>query len=217
MIFLGIFIQKLDHLLNQSNAELIPQLISEYSSMMDAPGTQSSFDKIKGDVKMQMSIIMHLTTYRAQLGVSSQRYADCYNEMLAGFNNNSDDILDIEHLEKQYLNNYKLYYEPYMRDHSHVLENYLVNHILLTLFPKKNEQLFWDYMLMVLLFLLVRIHLIGISGHAKLLNDDIVVKVIQSFSRTTVHHSGYIQSLRDFFEENHFNTLAHAASMLSTK
>ncbi|MNP81855.1 hypothetical protein D3C76_1803250 [compost metagenome] len=70
---------------------------------------------------------------------------------------------------------------------------------------------------MVLLFLLVRIHLIGISGHAKLLNDDIVVKVIQSFSRTTVHHSGYIQSLRDFFEENHFDTLAHAASMLSTR
>lgn len=215
LIFLGIFIQKTESLISHEQVELIPHLIQEYTSMMQDPSLQASFDRIKGDVKMQMRIIMHIVSVRAQLGVLNERYVECLNEMLMGLGSSEENILDIEHLEEQYLTNYKLYYEPFMRDHSYMLENYLVNYVFESLFPKRSDQLFGDYLLTVVLFLLIRIHLVGISGHAKQLNDDIVVKVVQSFSRVTVHSPEYLQSLRDFFKGNEFDSLAHVVAMLS--
>ncbi|MNO69726.1 Flagellar biosynthetic protein FliU [compost metagenome] len=217
LIFLGLFIQKLENLLSQEQVEFIPQLIQDYSVMMENSSTQAVFDRIKGDVKMQMRIIMHLISGRAQLGVSSERYVECFNDMLSGFGENKEDILNIEQLEQQYMNNYKSYYEPFIKDHSYMLENYLVNQVFESLFPKNVDQLFGDYLLIVVLFMLIRIHLVGISGYAKQLNDEIVVKVVQSFSRVNVHSPEYLQSLRDFFKENEFDSLAHAVAMLSTR
>lgn len=217
LIFLGLFIQKLDQLLAQGQIENIPALIQEYICKMEHPDIQSSFDTISGDVKMQMNIIMHLISHRANLGISSERYVSCFNDMLSGFGGNSENNIEITYLEEQYLNNYRQYYEPFMRDHSYMLENYLVNHVFENLFPKSGNQLFWDYTLMVVVYLMIRIHLVGISGHYKQLNDDIVVKVVQSFNRVTMHSSEYLDSIREFFRKNEFDSLAHVVAILSTR
>ncbi|MNP79362.1 hypothetical protein D3C76_1771790 [compost metagenome] len=65
--------------------------------------------------------------------------------------------------------------------------------------------------------MLIRIHLIGISGHYKQLNEGIVVKAVQSFDRAIMHSSDYLQIIRKFFKENEFDSLAHIVAILSTR
>lgn len=217
LIFLGLFIQRLDQLLAQGHFDSIPDLVQEYVNKMEHPDMQTSLAQIKGDVKMQMHIIMYLVSGRAKLGVTSERYVTCFNEMMLGFGEDTQDIMDVDNLEKQYLSNLNQYYEPFMREHSYILENYLVNHVFENLFPKNGKKLFWDYTLMVVIFLMVRIHLVGISGYYEGLNEEIIVKVIQSFNRVTMHNSEYLESIRKYFNENEFDSLAHVVAILSTR
>lgn len=217
LIFLGLFIRKLEQVLAQRRFDDIPELIQEYMGKMEDPNIQSSLDTIRGDVKMQMHIIMHLVSHRAKLGVSNDRYVECFKEMLSGFGENIGNIMNVNFLEEQYLYNYTQYYEPFMREHSYMLENYLVNHVFEKLFPQNGSQLFWDYTLMVIIFMMVRIHLIGISGHYKQLNDEIIVKVVQSFNRVIMHSSDYLESIKEFFIDNEIDSLAHVVAILSTR
>ncbi|MNO86484.1 hypothetical protein D3C76_778800 [compost metagenome] len=211
------FIQKLDQLINQKQIEYIPALIQEYTGKMEHPDMKRGLEQVKGDVKMQMHIVMYLVSLRANLGVTNERYISCFNEMMSGFGGSDNNILDVNELEILYLKNYNQYYEPFMRDHSHILENYLVNYVFEKLFPKNGEMLFWEYTLMVVMFLMTRIHLIGISGYYKQLNEETVIKVIQSFNRVTMHSPGYLETIREYFKENEFDSLAHVVAILSTR
>jgi lysine-N-methylase len=217
LVFLGLFIQKLEQLLAQNHIEHIPDLIHEYIDKMESPDIQASLDMIKGNVKMQMHIIMHFVSLRAKLGVSSERYVSIFSDMLSGFGLDQGDTIDVDLLEQQYLSNYKMYYEPFMSDHSYMLENYLVNHVFESMFPKSGDSLFSDYMLMAVIYMMVRIHLIGISGHYKGLNEEIVIKVVQSFNRVTMHSSNYLEMIKTYFKENEFDSLAHIVAILSTR
>ncbi|MOA00534.1 hypothetical protein D3C78_1199040 [compost metagenome] len=164
-----------------------------------------------------MRILMHLISLHNKIGISNDRYILIFNDMLSGFGGKSGESIPLDQLEEHYVINYNQYYEPYMRDHSYVLENYLVNHVFESLFPGSGDRIFSDYSLMVVLYLMIRIHLIGISGHYKQLNDDIIVKVVQSLIRVTEHSPDYLRSIRQFFKENEFDSLAHVVAILSTR
>ncbi|MCH3023273.1 lysine-N-methylase, partial [Listeria monocytogenes] len=90
---------------------------------------------------------------------------------------------------ERYADAYKKHYEPFMNEHEYMLENYLVNHVFKNLFPFTGEKdLFDAYVMLVMHYSLIKMHLIGMAGFHRTLTVDLIVKLIQSFAKTVEHN-----------------------------
>ena len=56
---------------------------------------------------------------------------------------------------------------------------------------------------------MVKLHLIGMAGYHKGLNDDLTLKLIQSFSKVVLHNEKYIQGIIKLLKENGYDSLAY--------
>jgi lysine-N-methylase len=115
----------------------------------------------------------------------------------------------------RYAEAYVQYYVPFMSQHEHILEHYLVNYAHRTLFPmgmpESNRRLSNDrvssiiaaqFMLMAAYFAITQTLLIGMAGfHKTAFCAGHVVKLIQSSTKTFEHSLTYpgrvIQMLAD--------------------
>jgi lysine-N-methylase len=90
------------------------------------------------------------------------------------------------------------YYKSFMIEHEYIMENYLVNYVFSTLFPISGKETMFDKVLyMGILFSLIRMHLIGMSASKQDLNTDIVVKLIQSFTKNFDHMEKFKQIIAE--------------------
>jgi len=89
------------------------------------------------------------------------------------------------------------FYLPYFRDKCYVLENYLVNDALVSMFPFNRRTYLDAYRVMVFNLAIIQVMLVGIAGHYQGLTDDRVVQFIQTFTRRSAHNSSYLGKLTE--------------------
>lgn len=134
-------------------------------------------------------------------------------EFLWGIQYDADST--VEEIGLRYHEAWQNYYEPYMREHEYIFENYLVNYVFKNLFPFTAEKTLFDsYMMLVLHYSLIKMHLIGIAGYRKGLNDEIFIKLVQSFAKTVEHNQRYLNEIADLMKQNGFNTMAYMSILI---
>ncbi|MEI8216770.1 MAG: flagellin lysine-N-methylase [Eubacteriales bacterium] len=88
------------------------------------------------------------------------------------------------------------YYEPFMKKHEYILENYLVNYVYGNLFPASESERPRDaFMMLAIRFFIIKTMLIGISGNSKGMSPEMLVSFIQSFSKAIEHHKTFLEDL----------------------
>ena len=88
------------------------------------------------------------------------------------------------------------YYEPFMKKHEYILENYLVNYVYGNLFPASESERPRDaFMMLAIRFFIIKTMLIGISGNSKGMSPEMLVSFIQSFSKAVEHHKTFLEDL----------------------
>lgn len=103
---------------------------------------------------------------------------------------------------------YHQYYEPFLKQHEYLLENYLVNYVFSELFPAaESTKPLEAYLMLVLRYTLIKCSLIGISGFRKGLTVDLCVEFIQAFSKAIEHHHTYLEGLAVWMKKNQYMTL----------
>lgn len=95
----------------------------------------------------------------------------------------------------------RAFYDPYVGEHPHVLENLLVNTVLARAFPFGGDRPpLEEYALFVVRFVLIRLYLIGAAAFAGGLDDEAVVTVVQVLEKnvgwTTWHEAAVLDLLR---------------------
>jgi len=81
--------------------------------------------------------------------------------------------------------------------------------------PFGNYQTIWDsYMFLCVLYSMVKLHLIGMAGYHKGLNDDLTLKLIQSLSRVVLHNRSYIQGIIKLLKDNGYDNLAYMSILV---
>lgn len=121
----------------------------------------------------------------------------------------------LEEIIKKYDYNYKEYYVPYIQEKEYVLENYLVNEYFKEMMPFGEYKTIWDsYMFLCALYSMTKLHLIGMSGLHKGLNDDLTLKLIQSISKEMVHNPQYIQGIVSAIKDSGYDSLAYMSILL---
>ena len=73
----------------------------------------------------------------------------------------------------------------------------------------------WDsYMILCVIYSMVKLHMIGMAGSHKELNDDIMIKLLQSFSKVMLHNSEYIQDIIKSLKDSEYDSLAYMSILV---
>jgi lysine-N-methylase len=211
LILLGMFYKKVHEYEEEQRINELPDLIASYSRMIAEGSFIESFTKIPTRVEVQLRILKQLVDYRQATVISSKRYLECLSAFLQGIEYKPEDSLDT--VTERYQTAYQKYYEPFMIQHEYVLENYLVNYVYKNVFPiSLDRNVFEEYVVLVLHYGLIKMHLIGMAGFYKEeFSLDHVVKLIQSFGRTIEHNPIYLGQIFELLKEHNHTTMASMA------
>ena len=213
LIILGMFCRKLQDYISESRLDEIPELITTYTNIIEDGSFRDSLSNIPVQYAIQMELLKEISDKRYFLGIQSQRYVKCYSEFLNGIQYTAE--AKVEEIGQRYRDFYNQYYLPFMTGHEHILENYLVNHVFKNLFPFTEEKsLFDSYMMLVLHYALIKMHLIGMAGFHKRLDEELAIMLIQSFAKTTEHSRKYLDNVADLLKQNGYNTMAYMAILI---
>lgn len=213
LIMLGTFIQKVEEYISSDQLDKVPQLIATYTTIMEEGSLKQSLYNVPSQPTVQMDLLKEIADQRFNQGIHSNRYRECYMEMLLGLKFISG--TPFAEVAKTYPEVYEAYYKPFMGEHEYILENYLVNYVFKNMFPFGSlPSLFDEYVMLVVHYSLIKLHLIGMSGHHKELTVDLVVKLIQSFAKTVEHNQLFLKGLFDLLKKNNFTTMAYMAILI---
>ncbi|WP_339318592.1 flagellin lysine-N-methylase [Paenibacillus sp. FSL R10-2734] len=215
LIILGMFYQKIQGILSEGTVNEIPQQIASYSSMIEDGSFRDALAGIPTSTTIQMQLLKELADVRMNVGVQSKRYIECFGEVLHGIQYTEDST--VEEISEIYQLAYSEYYAPFMSSNEYILENYLVNYVFKNLFPSTNNtDIFDSYILLVVHYSLIKLHLIGMAGyHKEDFGVDHVIKLIQSFAKTIEHNSLYLREVIELLKNNNYSSMAYMAILIN--
>lgn len=184
-----------------SNHEEILYKIKEEKRHITLEKFKTMKDKHPFQNSRQFHILNTILSMKFKEGDSisffSKRYIECLMQVLDVF----ADVKDKE-LEHHYERNYKKYLKPYLNKKSYILENFLVNYIFIYSSEFFNFNNIWtSYLKLCVLYGLLKLNLVGLAVYHKEMNDELMLKLIQSLSKTIIQDKTYWQSVIKYLEE----------------
>lgn len=212
LLILGLFLQKVHQCIETNNTSSIIDLITKYTRLIEDRTMREAILEVPKNIKLQIEFCKSLVDVRLTSTVQSKRYIECLADMIQGLNLTEE--VSPEDIAKNYDQAYKSYYKPFMDEHEYILENYLVNYVFKNLFPFGRKTIFDDYVILVIHYSMIKLHLIGMAGKQHGLNEEMILKLIQSFSKTIEHNSLYLQMINNSLENNGYNTMGYMAVLI---
>ena len=217
VLMLGLFYQSLQDLIDAGEVSATPQLIENYRTLIANGLLREAIQQIPAETIAQIKLLKELVDVRMHIGIEHKRYLDCLQTFLTGISFEKGD--GIEKVAARYQHVFAAYYDPFMRAHSHILENYLVNYIFKNTFPFHGSfQVLDNYFSLALQYSLIKMHLIGMAGfYREKFSVDHVIALIQSFSRVVEHNGHYLQIAFDYLKKKNFASIAGMAIFLKNE
>ncbi|WP_443659570.1 flagellin lysine-N-methylase [Clostridium algidicarnis] len=215
LIIMGIIYKKIEKLNHEGNNRDIPAMLNVMNDLMKDDSLKQQLKGIPKNTAIQMKITKELTDKKVLSGVGSERYLECVIETLNGLG--FIEGAKLEDVVEKYDDNYNKYFKTYIEEKQYILENYLVNEYFRELMPFGSFNTIWDsYIYIVSIYSMIKLHLIGMSGYHHGLDDELTLKLIQSFSRVVVHTPSYIQSIIKLIKDSGFDSLAHMSILIKS-
>lgn len=206
LIVLGLFLQKVETIPVQDYPAYLPNIMQEYSERLGNENYIEALLKIEPRRDFQLDLVHSLTIHHLE-NFTGEKYLQLVKQVVDGLNLDEKNIIKYEEA-------YSKYYEPFMQNHSYILENYLVNMIFKNLIPYDKVTFSESYMMIVIHVMLVKVHMIGLASYKKEMTVDDVLFCIQQIGRAVEHNSMYVDSLREEMLDAKYTTMGHMFSLL---
>ncbi|WP_105617806.1 flagellin lysine-N-methylase [Vallitalea okinawensis] len=131
------------------------------------------------------------------IATASKRYIECLWPVLDAFDNIKDSTI-----ATFYKGNFEKYLKPYLNEKEFILENFLVNYVFIyrdELF--QIDKLWHFYIKLCVVYGLIKFNLIGLATYYKGMDDELVLKLIQSLTKTIIPDDNYLNSVVNYLEE----------------
>ncbi|BDG45061.1 hypothetical protein PcaKH35_34060 [Parageobacillus caldoxylosilyticus] len=91
----------------------------------------------------------------------------------------------------------------------------MVDYMFKNLFPVGKQNVLDDYIMLVIHYAMIKLHLIGMARFHRGLNKELVLKLIQSFTKVVDHNSLYLSRVYELLKENEFTTISYMAILIN--
>ena len=217
ILILGHFFEAFQVSAYERNDYHIRKLIKSFSEKTERNGWQTDLSSIVAEPSNQYKIMREITNKANHITeIDSQKYIRLIKEFSKGIGITLKPDLEAE--GKAFQSAYTRFYQPFMKSHEYLLENYLVNYVFGSLFPAAESiKPFESYMMLVLRYALIKYNLIGISAFRKGLSEDDIVMFIQAFSKAIEHHHTYLESIATYMKKKKYFTMTYAELLLKNE
>ncbi len=190
LFLLGMFSRRLNGLADAGQIELVPQLLKEHSQMIVEGKLRSAMDGIPVRTGARLAMLLELIQRHLKTTAGQHpRFRECVKDFLNGIH--CDEGAAIENCASFYEDDDSQYCAPFLKEHPYMLENCLVNYVFRSRFPYgvdargKPSTPLTDFLMMCILYTLVRDLMVGASGiYRENLNSSHVVKIVQSVAKS---------------------------------
>ncbi len=216
VVMVGYFLNQILESINFSSHHHEEALsrIKEVKSLLDLQDCNTEKEKKQLQNRQQFHHLNTILSMKFKEGDSirffSKRYIGCLMQVLDAFGRvkNKD-------LENHYTKSYGKYIKPYLDKKTYILENFLVNYIFIygiELF--KLNEIWTSYLKLCVIYGLIKFNLVGLAAYNKGMNDDLALKLIQSFSKTFITDKTYLESVIQYLEEENVVELNTAIGLI---
>ena len=213
LTLLGIVYKKIENFQQEKRTHEIPKMLETMEALIDEGSLYEDLKRVPVNIEIQMRLTKEMADEKFNQGIKSSRYLECFKETLMGLNYVKG--YNFDNVTKKYSKNYQEFYKPYIEEKEYILENYLVNEYFRNMMPFGSYKSIWDsYIFLCVMYSMIKLHMIGVSGAHKQLNDEIVLKIIQSFSKVVMHNNMYIQKIIELIKTSGFDSLAYMAILI---
>ena len=169
------FYTKIEEYYNEKDFEGIEDLLGEYGE------GNIDFDSLKIlDLNESNEFYLSLLNKELIKNIRSIRLKECVEEYKKGILKENDIV--------NYINNEKTILKS-IEKYSYILENYLVNQIFKDLIPlNRGESLNLSINILINSYRIIKAYIIGIALNNKEINEDLILRVIQSLSKDIEHN-----------------------------
>ena len=197
LFLLGMFCKRLNEITRSQQLGLTPQLLHEFAEFIATGTLRQAMDGMPAQTAQQLHVVLEMTAQYLEItDASHARLRECVQDFFEAIHYHAG--ASIEACIPFYENALTAFYQPFMKEHPFIMENYLVNYIFRTRFPYGVDAQgqpggpFTEYLKMGVLYALVKALLIGAAGrYQKEFSDGQVVKVIQSFAKAVEQNPNF--------------------------
>lgn len=206
LAILGLFIKDLSQIQDDNS---VIEVINNYQQRINADIYGGILDRFELETMLEAQNEFCTSLYNVILtkSISEVRFVDKFKIASEYLKLNQSNIENRKEVIRETLSNE---YNNFIKDHKYIYENYLVSYMFKTLFPVSDMSLMDNYDDLVVRFALIKITLIGLSGHYKNdMNVKYAVEFIQSFVKVVEHDNTIVKKINNYLKQNNMNTLAH--------
>jgi lysine-N-methylase len=213
VFLLGLFSRRLDSIASGELKRSVPDFLSSFSSTVATGSLRPALETLPVDRPSQLDVVLRLAGLLLHRSNIRPRFVECVQAFTAGIGNGPG--ATIESLTEQYSLAHDRYYEPFLRRHPPIMENYLVNTIVRCQFPfgkdgmKAGAQpsMAREFTLLTVQFALTKGLLIGVAGfHREAFSPAHVVHTVQSAAKHFEHHPEFLNLAHALLVESEMNS-----------
>lgn len=189
-------VEQVDKFIRQGNIKRLPKMLMDLKA--ERPDKLDWSENSVAVSKEGIALAKFLWNMGNEKKFQSKRYTQCLEEVLLGFGFNEEGQVDLEKGKKLYEKGYENYYIPFIQEKGYILENYFVNYVFERCIPIDGQTVSESFERMNLYYKLFRMHLIGLGNEHKELTDELIVRMVQSFSRIFDHNQEFFKGVLEF-------------------
>jgi len=203
LFLLGTLCRRLEAIATGELARRVPDLLSDFSAAIANGALRPTMDRIEPDLAMQLDMVLRIGGLGRGRIPDSPRFIECMTAFKRGIG--LEPGVAPEALVARYAAADERCFAPFIAQHPHILENYLVNAIFRRQFPfgLRNGQLEADprpareFALLATQFALIKGLLIGVAGfHGERFSTAHVVHTVQSANKHFDHSPEFLTEVR---------------------
>lgn len=189
--------------LSGESASKLPVLVARVQQLLSGANTlEAELATVETSEALQLKIFGGMVECLRKSGPA--QFVTCIKEAGDGLYRVDEDRECDGNLLQRMTIAFERYYEPFVVENLHIIENYLVHSVFQSAFPFHHDKPLNQYRRLVINFVVIRLVLLGMAAYHKGLTEDIAIRFAYSFSRFSQHNARYEPHLVQLLDEYHF-------------
>lgn len=207
LLLVGLLLEAIDqnaYPLDRQSLEKLPGIMENfYQTLSHGEKFEKEIKCLPTEDKLRLKIFAEIMN--ANPNGTNRRFSACLGEAADGLliqpgsqPETMEILANMNRANEEFL-------QPFLQEHPHILENYLVHTVFHSLFPCREEPLIQQYLRLVCHYLILRICLLGLAAKHKGMTEALAVRLIQSYARHSEHNTTYPGIVLSILEKNEFS------------